>query len=222
MDTLKILLGVTIALLLGALGMTWQNQKNQVQNTDKDELAELNRKIDEISRHNEIIQRETQRLSLAAQNQAQIEQENKTAELERMREELRRAEEERKAAEALAQTDSDLTNREGAFKDGMDARSRNKEARRAEMIRNALVIARVQEWVSDAQLGDFGTIQVVMPENVQQNTVLLVRRNNGILGKLKVSEVNLEGAIVNPITAFDAVKPQTGDELILEPPFFND
>ena len=49
-----------------------------------------------------------------------------------------------------------------------------------------------------------------------RGTVLAIRRNGGILGKLRVSEVTMEGALANPVTAFGEVKPQPGDELILD------
>jgi hypothetical protein len=44
-----------------------------------------------------------------------------------------------------------------------------------------------------------------------------VRRNSGILGRLKVAEVTPEGGIANAMGQFPGVKPQAGDDLILEP-----
>jgi hypothetical protein len=38
------------------------------------------------------------------------------------------------------------------------------------MIRDSLVIARIQEWVEDPQYGGFATIEVIMPDNVQPGT----------------------------------------------------
>jgi hypothetical protein len=85
------------------------------------------------------------------------------------------------------------------------------------MIRDAMLIGRVKEWVEDPQLGGFATIEIVMPENVQQETILCVRRNSGILGRLKVGEISIEGAIATPMGTFPEAKPQPGDELILDP-----
>ena len=84
------------------------------------------------------------------------------------------------------------------------------------MINDALLIARVKEWVEDPQFGGFATLSIERPDNVQSGTVLAIRRNGGILGKLKVTDVGIDGAVANPLVAFGAVKPQPGDELILD------
>jgi hypothetical protein len=80
-------------------------------------------------------------------------------------------------------------------------------------------MARVKEWVEDEQLGGFATIDIVMPENVTPDTVLCIRRNTGILGRLKVGEVTIEGGIATPVGNFNEARPEPGDELIMEPPF---
>ena len=43
-----------------------------------------------------------------------------------------------------------------------------------------------------------------------------IRRNGGILGKLQVGDVSIEGAIANPVAPFTEAQPQVGDELILD------
>jgi len=44
-----------------------------------------------------------------------------------------------------------------------------------------------------------------------------VRRNTGILGKVKITSVSIEGAIANAVSSFPGLKPQAGDDLILDP-----
>ncbi len=48
MDTMKLLLGATIALLLGALAVSWQGMNNGVKNTPADEISRLENQIKEL------------------------------------------------------------------------------------------------------------------------------------------------------------------------------
>ena len=88
---------------------------------------------------------------------------------------------------------------------------------RARAIAAAPVVAKITEWVDDPQIGSFATLDVLVPPSVRSGTVLCVRRNSGILGRLKVGDVSSEGAIANAVSQFGGVKPAAGDELILEP-----
>jgi hypothetical protein len=118
-----------------------------------------------------------------------------------------------------AERDAATADREAAFVGGKVLENRDKEARRARLISQALVIAKVKEWVESPEAGTFATLDIVMPENVQPGTVLCLRRNTGILGRLRIDDVNIEGAIANPVSAFTETRPQAGDELILDPTF---
>lgn len=93
------------------------------------------------------------------------------------------------------------------------------ELRRARLIRDALLIARVSEYVTDPQIGNFITIDVVMKEQVQEGVILAIRRKTGILGQVKVTEVTPEGAIASPMPGFGQIPPEVGDELIIPPHF---
>ncbi|MCW1886895.1 hypothetical protein OKA04_19300 [Luteolibacter flavescens] len=221
MDTLKILLGATVALLLGALGVSLYNQKDGSQSAESLETAELNRKIAELRLQQDRLELEKQRLAFqqaAAQAPPVAEpvtQSPPPAEMEAMKEQIAQLQAEKEKAERDART----AESEAVHIGGRVIESRDKEVRRARLISQALVIARVTEWVENAEVGSFATIDIVMPENVQPGSVLCLRRNTGILGRLRVDEVNIEGAIANPITPFTETRPQPGDELILEPPF---
>lgn len=222
MDTLKILLGATIALLLGALAVSYKNNSatsgNSAANT---ELAEMKRQLAEIQLEQDRLQTERERRLLeevtarAAAAQPAPEPAADSAKLEAMRAEIAQLQAEKDKAERNAAT----SDKEAAFVTGKVTESRDKEARRARVIKDALVMARVREWIQNDELGGFATIDVVMPENVTPDTVLCVRRNTGILGRLKVGEVTMEGAIANPVGSFGGNPPQPGDELIMEPPF---
>ena len=48
MDTMKLLLGATIALLLGALAVSWQGMNSGVKNAPPDELARLKKQVTEL------------------------------------------------------------------------------------------------------------------------------------------------------------------------------
>ena len=213
MDTLKIMLGATIALLLVAVGVSYKSMNQEVRNAPEEEIRDLRRQLLEMEQESERLKLERERRGLreaaaeprptdavtredAAVFQARLEQLEK--ENEEIKDEVQRADDE---AECLT---------------GRHAASRDKTARRIRVINDALLIARVKEWVEDPQFGGFATLDIERPDNVQSGTVLAIRRNGGILGKLKVSEVGFDGAVANPVAAFGAVKPQPGDELILD------
>lgn len=220
MDTLKILLGATVALLLGALAVSYNNSNAPVKPVAKNEQAELLRQIEELRLEQDRLQIEKQRMIIqeaAAQAPPVVAQAPAAApaEIAAMQEQIAELQMEKEKAERDAET----ADREAAFVGGKMLEGRDQEARRARMIRDSLVIARIKEWVEDPEFGGFATIDVMMPDNVQPGTILCIRRNTGILGKLRVGEMSIEGAIANPLGAFLEAQPQAGDELILEPPF---
>lgn len=218
MDTLKILLGATVALLLGALAVSYKNINAPAKPAVQNEQKELLRQIEELRLEQDRLQIEKQRMELqqaAAQAPPVPAPVAEPAEIAAMQAQI--AELEKEKEKALR--DAETADREAAFVGGKMLEGRDQEARRARMIRDSLVIARIKEWVEDPQFGGFATIEVIMPDNVQPGSVLCVRRNTGILGKLRVGEMSIEGAIANPIGSFPEARPQAGDELILEPPF---
>ena len=215
---MKLLLGATIALLLGALAVSWQSMKQGVKNTPQDEIARLQKQVKELraEQDNLKMQRELQLL------RSQPVQTPGSPELEAMKHQLeqnKRALEEielRKEAEARDKKVADLEELE-MDKRGLE--SKDSELRRARMISDALLIGRIKEYVEDAQYGGFVTFEVLMPEQVQAGVTVAIRRKTGILGQLKVSDITAEGAIANPLPGFGPVKPQVGDELILPPQY---
>ncbi len=216
MDTLKILLGATMALLLGALVVFTNRMNDGVKKAPEEDLVAMRRQLTEMEEELRRLQIEKERLALreAASQPASTdlvtrgEAEEKVEDLEERLKQL-----ESEAAEA--QEDAARAEAEAGFLTERYAEDRNKMARRSRLINDAMLIATIQEWVEDPNFGGFATLSVESPDNVQSGTVLAIRRNGGILGKLRVGEVTIEGAVANPVTRFDEVKPEVGDELIL-------
>ncbi len=215
MDTMKLLLGATIALLLGALAVSWKDMKTGVRNTPSDEIARLQKQVRELRAEQDKLQIEKQRQQLIGSAP------DPDAELNAMKLQLAQ---QKQALEILDQQERDLRDKkvadeEEVLGDQRALESKDVELRRARMISQSLLIGRVKEYVEDPALGGFVTFEVLMPEQVQSGAVVAIRRKTGILGQLKVSDVSAEGAIANPLPGFGPVKPIMGDELILPPQY---
>jgi hypothetical protein len=222
MDTMKLLLGATVALLLGALAMSWVGMNNGVKNTPPDEIARLKKQIEELRQEQNHLQLEKQIQQLKAATPAVPTPAANAAEIETMKAQL----EANKAALAQMELekgkgkrDAKVTQDEEGLLGQRDLEKADVELRRARMIGEALLIGRVKEYVEDAQYGGFITFEIAMREQVQVGTVLAIRRKTGILGQLKVSDVSAEGGVANPLPGFGPVQPQVGDELILPPQY---
>jgi hypothetical protein len=220
MDTMKLLLGATVALLLGALVMSWQSMNDGVKNAPPDEIARLKKQVAELRAEQDKLQleRQLQQLKSAAAPAPAP----STAEVEAMKAQLaanQAALAQLEAEKANAARDAKVAQDEEGLLSQRDLEKGDSELRRARMIAEALLIGRVQEYVEDAEYGGFVTFQILMPEQVQTGTILAIRRKTGILGQLKVSDVTPEGGIANPLPGFGPVNPQVGDELILPPQY---
>ena len=220
MDTMKLLLGATVALLLGALAVSWQGMNTGVKNTSPDEIARLKSQVDELRAEQDklVLERQMQTLRNAptsiptpASNAAEIDA--MKAQVEVGKAAIQKLEEER------IKRDRKLEDSEEGLIDQRKLEKTDSELRRARMISEALLMGRVKEYVEDAQYGGFATFDIVMPEQVQVGTVLAIRRKTGILGQVKVSDISPDGAIANPLPGYGPIKPQVGDELILPPQY---
>jgi hypothetical protein len=220
MDTMKLLLGATIALLLGALAVSWQGMNTGVKNTSPDEVARLEKQIKELraEQDNLKMQRDLQLLRsepVQTPGSSAVELEAMKLQLAQNKlalEEMELLKEQEKRDKKVAQDEEGLLAQRGL--EGKDG-----ELRRARMISEALLVGRVKEYVEDAQFGGFITFDVLMPEQVQTGSIVAIRRKTGILGQLQVSEVTAEGAIASPMPGFGPIKPQIGDELIFPPQY---
>jgi hypothetical protein len=218
MDTMKLLLGATVALLLGALAVSWQSMNSGVRNTPPDEIARLKKQVAELRQEQDKLQLEKKIQQLkSAPAPTPV---SNAAEIEAMKLQVEANK------RALAEIEEDKAKRDTKILEGeegllnqRDKENADSELKRARMIGQALLIGRVLEYIDDAQSGGFITFEVLMREQVQVGTILAIRRKTGILGQLKVSDVTAEGGIANPLPGFGPVQPKAGDELILPPQY---
>jgi len=220
MDTMKLLLGATVALLLGALAVSWQGMQSGVKNAPADEIARLRKQVAELRAEQDKLQLERQIQQIKAMPEDtpapnQAEMAAIKAQLEANQAALAQLE----AEKAMAARDAKVAQDEEGLLSQRDLEKGDSELRRARMIADALLIGKVSEYIEDAEYGGFITFEILMPEQVQPGTVLAIRRKTGILGQLKVSDVTPEGGIANPLPGFGPVNPQIGDELILPPQY---
>ncbi|MFD2255843.1 hypothetical protein ACFSSA_04065 [Luteolibacter algae] len=219
MNTMTILLGATFALLLAAVVFSFQGMNEGVRNAPPEELARLRSQIEQLRIEQDRLKLEKQ-LQEVRESSAPEVAPTPPSDVEKMKAEL--AEKEAEIA-ALAAEKEDAEKKAETYRDeaGLigqrELEKGDNELRRARMIRDALLIGRVKEYVSDPDFGGFATIEIVLPEHVQTGTVLAIRRNTGILGQVKVSDISADGAIASPMPGFGQVEPQAGDELIIPP-----
>lgn len=220
MDTMKLLLGATVALLLAAIAWSWKDMNTSVGNSP-DELQRLQRRVTELEQQHEKAQLERQIQQLKSTTPDNPAAPANAEELEALKAQL----EANKAALAQlesekAERDAKLAKDEQLLMEGKALENRDGELRRARLIADALLIGKVVEYVKDPEYGGFITFDVLMPDQVQPgSTVLAIRRNNAILSQFKVTDVTPEGGIANPLPGFGPVEPKKGDELILPPQF---
>ena len=226
MDTIKLLLAATTALLLGALAWTWQTQQSLSKDAPAAELARIKRQLDDLKREEAILLSEKQLREMGAStapihtpvnttSQAQRELELKAAQLREIEE--RNAQLQRELE--MKEKEANLAKKEGGLIAQLDLEKRDKELRRARQIRDALLMARVMEFVDDPTTGSFVTIQLLMPEHVTVETVLSIRRKDGIIGNIKVREILGTEAVADVLPGVGPFTPETGDELIVAPAF---
>ena len=225
MDTIKLLLAATTALLLGALAWNWQTQRDQAKNAPSAELARIKRQLEDIKREEAILRSEKQLRDMgvaatatgfnAPPTDTQKELEEKAAKLREI--------EERNAALQMELEMKDkevnVAKAEATLIAQNDLEKSDRELRRARQITQALLMARVMEYVNDPVTGEFVTIQLVMPENVTVDTILAVRRKDGIAGSVKVREILGGEAVADVLAGAGPFTPQAGDELIIAPLF---
>ena len=169
---MKLLLGATIALLMGALAVSWQGMKTGVQNTPPDEFARLQKQIKELrfEQDNLKMQRDLQVLrSTPIETPA-----NPSAELAAVK--LQVAENKRALEEIEQQKnaarDKKVDQDEAGLLGQRNLESKDSALRRARMISDALLVGRVKEYVEDSQMGSFVTFEVVMPDLIKPGIIV--------------------------------------------------
>lgn len=216
MNTMTILLGATFALLLAAVVLSFQNMKEGVRNAPPDELARLRTQIDELKLEQEKIRLERELHNVVPAQETII----PVPDVEKLKAELAAKEAEIAALSGekqLAEKKADTFRDEAGLIGQRDLEKGDQELRRARMIRDALLIASIIEYHKSPESGDFAVVEIAMPEHVQVGTILAIRRNTGILGRMTITEITPEGAIGSLMPGFGPIEPQAGDELIIPP-----
>lgn len=223
MDTIKLLLATTTALLLAALAWTWQTQSKLSKNAPAAELARIQKQIDDIKREEEILRSEKQLRSLGVPTRPTNNGvSNNNAELEDKAAKLREIEERNAALQLeleMKEKEVSVAKQEGGLIAQRDLEKTDKELRRARQISQALLMAKVMEYRNEPDTGAFITMQLVMPEHVTVDTILAVRRKDGIAGTVKVREIIGGEAIADVMPSVGPFVPEAGDELIVQPEF---
>jgi hypothetical protein len=226
MDTIKLLLAATTALLMGALLWTWNNQQKLSKEAPASELARIQKQLDEIKREEEILRAEKQLresvFSSKDNSQETPRIPDAQTELEEKAAKLREIEEKNAALQReleLKEKEASVAKKEAGLIAQNDLEKSDKELRRARQIREALLMAKVMEFRNDPTTGPFVTIQLVMPEHVTVDTILAIRRKDGIAGNIKVREIVGAEAIADVLPGIGPFNPEAGDELIIAPAF---
>ena len=214
---MTILLGATFALLLAAVVLSFQGMNEGVKNAPQDELSRLRSQVEQLRVEQERLKLEKELQQLRTMPEpvapASSEVDRMKAELVAKEAELAALAEEKETAEKKADTYRD----EAGLIGQRELEKSDNVLRRARLIRDALLIGRISQYVVDPAAGSFVVIEVVLPEHVQVGTVLAIRRNTGILGQVTITDISTEGVIGNPMPGFGPVEPQEGDELIIPP-----
>jgi len=214
---MTILLGATFALLLAAVVLSINGMNDGVKNAPPDELARLQSQIKELRLEQDKLAFEKQLQQMKSAPSPEL---SSPSDVEKMKAELAAKEAELTALAAekdLAEKKADTYNKEAAYIGGREVEKGDNELRRARLIRDALLIGTVTQFVANPEVGNFAIIKVALPEHVQVGSVLGIRRNTGILGTVKITDVTGEEAIASPMPGFGPVEPQEGDELIIPP-----
>ena len=216
MNITQILLGSTAVMLLVAIILSYSDMK------DGEQQYGLQQSASELMEENASLQEELDRMrtgAMPADTGAQlvIPAEVDTAMLDEMkkeqdllRQQLVDEAEKRELAEAEALA---LTERQSG--------RMNREERRARNISIAMLMAQVSE-VAEQDGISIILLDVKMPEQVQMNTELAVRRGNGIVGRLSVSNIVDGNYFADPIPGTfpgGTIDVKVGDELIIPPAF---
>jgi len=217
MDTMKLLLGTIIALLLAALVMSWNGMNQKLSGTPDEDVAKLREQIAAIRAEQD--RQALERQYVKGGSVAVAPPIETVTELGEVKEQVEKNKETLAALEAAKARDSKVSDAEQLLIDQREMEQKNTLMREARLVSQALLVAKVTEFVEDAQFGGFATIEIVMPEQVQQDTILAIRRKTGILGQLKVTSIEGAEAVASPLPGFGQIRPEAGDELILPPRF---
>ena len=216
MNITQILLGSTGAMLLAALILSWGAMKGE-------ELEDGRRvSAKDLMQENARLQAEIDRLRTGQPIAGAV---SKVDVPDAMSKTKLREIEERNAALAVQLAEEkkkrELAEEEASALTQREAGKLNKEQRRAKMIGMAMLQAQVKEIGMREGKIEIVVIDVMRPQSVRVKTELAIRRGTGIIGRLEVSNIDLEGNVIAvPLPGtFPGGKMEinVGDELIIPP-----
>lgn len=226
MNTMKILIGATFAVLVACLFLSYNKMKTdldrdpsiseiealqkrltQLENADKGTYPVHNAPANTAEPYTSPIQPTPNPLEQQAAEMA------KQKEIDDLRKKLADSEAKTKKAESKA----DVADAEAGALAEEVIDQRQPEIRKAKSIVNALLMARVTSFDIESQLVG---IRVERQEQVHPGITLGIRRNSGIIGRIKISTVEFSEAVGDPIQGSfmgGKIDIREGDELILPP-----
>lgn len=227
MNTMKILIGATFAVLVACLFLSYNKMKTDL---DRDpsvsEIAALQKRLTQLENadkgtyptHNAPTTNTPYNPTPSIQPTANpLEQQAAEMAKQKEIEELRKKLAESEAKTEKAEHDADIADAEAGALAEEVLDQRQPEIRKAKSIVNALLMARVSSYDVDNQLVG---IQVERQEQVHPGITLGIRRNSGIIGRIKISTVEFSEAVGDPIKGSfmgGNIDIREGDELILPP-----
>ncbi len=216
MNITQILLGSTAAMLLVALILSYTAMRNGETEDARDNTAKS------LMEENQRLQAEIDRLrrgSPIAAPVTAVEKPNGMSEkeLDAIKEKNRllalQLEEAKKKEELAKKEAAALTERQAGKHD--------KQARRARMIEQAMLMAQVKEVATDKETGfQVIVLDVKMRGQVRIGTVLGIRRGTGIIGQLTVTSESEGNFFADPLPGTfpgGEIDIKAGDELIKPP-----
>lgn len=215
MNITHILLGSTAAILIAALILSYSAMKGGEEevyrHTNAKVLMDENARLQaEISRlqSRQVYQGSPQTINppqnISSQRLVELEEQKRL-----LQDQLEAERKKRELAEAEAEV---MTERE--------AGKLNKEQRRAKMISIATIMAQVSE-VAEEQGIFIVVLDVKVPNQVREGRELAIRRGTGIIGRLVVSRIDIDGNyFADPLPGSfpgGSIDVKIGDELIVPP-----
>ncbi|MDG0995041.1 MAG: hypothetical protein P8O22_09940 [Akkermansiaceae bacterium] len=216
MNVTQVLLGSTAVMLLVALVLSFTAMKNGEAEDGREHTAVS------LMSENARLQAEIERLRAGDAIAAPVTKVDKPdgmsqSELEVIMEKNRILASQLEAAKKK-QT---LAEQEAAAITERQSKRHDKEARRARLISQAMLMAQVKEVAKDDDAGiHVIVLDVKIPEQVRIGTELAVRRGTGIIGRLSVSSMTDGNVFADPLPGTfpgGTIDIKTGDELIKPP-----
>ncbi len=215
MNITQILLGSTAAILLAALILSWGSMKNGEEADGRRHSAK------DLIEENARLQAEITRLRTGQSIAAAIPKVEVPDEVSKAK--LREIEERNEALAAQLAAEKkkrELAEEEATALTQRESGKLNKEDRRAKLISLAMLQAQVKE-VEKTENDYIVVLDVRRPQSVRINTELAIRRGTGIIGRLTVTNIDVEGNVFAvPLSGTfpgREIDVKVGDELIIPP-----